>query len=46
MFFFHFFPSLNMIHICKDFLCLILMGMKNVYVIMCYSLFFMNISLL
>ena len=33
-------------HICKDFLCLILMGMKNVYVVMGYSLFFMNISLL
>ena len=41
----HFFPSLNMIHISKDFLCLILVGMKNVYVIMCYS-FFMNIILL
>ena len=31
-----FFPSLNMIHICKDFLCLILIGMKNV----CYHVLF------
>ena len=46
MFFFSFFPSLNMIHICKDFLCLILIRMKNVHVIIFYSLFFMNIILL
>ena len=36
---FPFFPSLNVIHIYNNFLCLILMGMKTVYVIMCYSLF-------
>ena len=35
--FFPFFPSLNMIHICKNFLCLILMGMKKC---LCYYVLF------
>ena len=33
------FSSLDMIHIFKDVLCLILKAKKNVYVIMCYSFF-------
>ena len=45
MCFFFIFPSLNMIHICKDFLSYS-HGNENVYVVMCYSLFFMNIILL
>ena len=35
-----FFSSLDMTHIFKDVLCLILKVKKNVYVIMCHSFFF------
>ena len=43
-FFSPFFPSLNMIHICKDYLCLLFSQEWKMFMLLCAILFFLLIS--